>query len=48
MMDELLVSHAAAPAPLKLRNTGSADLEIIKFFGPDVNSNAPVLPAYRN
>jgi hypothetical protein len=48
MLDELLVSHAAATAPLKLRNTGSADLEIIKFFGPDVNSNAPVLPAYRN
>lgn len=45
-MDELLVSHASAVAPLTVRNTGSIDLEIIKFFGPDINTDAPFLPAY--
>jgi hypothetical protein len=46
MMDELLVSHARATVSMEVRNTGSADLEIIKFFGPDINMNAPVLPKY--
>jgi len=46
MMDELLVSHTAAVAPLVIRNTGSGELELIKFFGPDINANAPVLPRY--
>jgi hypothetical protein len=46
MMDELLVSHATAIAPLEVRNTGLVDLEIIKFFGPDINVHAPALPVY--
>jgi len=45
-MDELLVSHARATAPMEIRNTGSGVLEIIKFFGPDINTNAPALPKY--
>jgi hypothetical protein len=45
-MDELLISHERAVAPMTIRNAGSADLEIIKFFGPDINGDAPMLPAY--
>jgi hypothetical protein len=45
-MDELLVSHARATAPMEIRNNGSEVLEIIKFFGPDINTNAPALPKY--
>jgi mannose-6-phosphate isomerase class I len=44
--DELLVCHARAVQPLLIENTGSQELVIFKFFGPDVNPDAPVLPMY--
>jgi len=36
--DELLICHDAATAGVLIENTGTADLEILKFFGPDINS----------
>jgi hypothetical protein len=39
--DELLVSHAAATAPLTVTNTGTDDLMVFLFFGPDVNEHVP-------
>jgi hypothetical protein len=42
--DELLVSHARATTPLWVENTGKTDLSIIKFFGPDVNLDVPMIP----
>jgi hypothetical protein len=45
-MDELLVCNAAATAGVSIRNTGKEELEIIKFFGPDINADAPMLPRY--
>jgi hypothetical protein len=45
-MDELLVCHSAATAGVAIRNTGNEELEIIKFFGPDINADAPMLPGY--
>ncbi|MBN1893069.1 hypothetical protein JW906_01175 [bacterium] len=42
-LDELLVVHSRACVPLEIRNTGSIDLVIFKFFGPDINPDAPVL-----
>jgi hypothetical protein len=44
--DELLVSHARAVAPLTVENTGKEDLLIIKFFGPDINRDVPMIPRY--
>ncbi len=45
--DELLVSHERAVAGATYENTGSVDLEIIKFFGPDINSKVvPYLKKY--
>ena len=44
--DELLVSHARATAPLTVENAGKADLLIIKFFGPDINRDVPMIPRY--
>jgi len=45
--DELLVSHDRAIEGLIYQNTGSTDLEIIKFFGPDINSDVvPYLGKY--
>jgi len=45
--DELLVSCAKAGAGVTFENTGSADLEVIKFFGPDINSEVvPYLKKY--
>lgn len=41
--DELLVTHERAVKPLTVKNTGTADLKIIKFFGPDINANVPML-----
>jgi hypothetical protein len=45
--DELLVSHARATVPIVIENTGSDDLVIYKFFGPDINLDVPVIPQYR-
>jgi hypothetical protein len=39
--DELLVVHDRAVQPLEYVNTGEDDLVIIKFFGPDINPDAP-------
>jgi hypothetical protein len=41
--DELLIAHDAATRPLEVRNEGPDDLVVIKFFGPDVNPDAPML-----
>lgn len=45
-LDELLVSQTKAIEPLLAENTGSRDLVIFKFFGPDINSDAPMIPPY--
>jgi hypothetical protein len=42
-MDELLVTHDRAVAGVEVRNTGSEDLLVIKFFGPDVNPDVPMI-----
>ena len=42
--DELLVTHAKAVSPIKVENTGSQDLVLFKFFGPDVNPDVPRIP----
>jgi hypothetical protein len=41
--DELLVTHDRAVAGVEVRNTGSEDLLAIKFFGPDVNPDVPMI-----
>ena len=46
--DELLVSHAKATEPIVVENTGSEDLMIFKFFGPDINLDVPLIPQYRS
>jgi hypothetical protein len=46
--DELLVSKARATTPLTVENTGREDLVIIKFFGPDINLDVPMIPHYGN
>lgn len=45
-MDELLVCHAKAVADVVVENTGTEDLVIMKFFGPDVNKDVPMLKLY--
>lgn len=44
--DELLVSHARATVPIVIENTGTEELEIFKFFGPDINLDVPYIPKY--
>jgi hypothetical protein len=46
--DELLVSHARATKPCTVENTGREELVIIKFFGPDINRDVPMIPRYGN
>lgn len=46
--DELLVSHAKATEPIVVENTGSEDLMIFKFFGPDINLDVPLIPQYKS
>ena len=45
--DELLVSRDRAVKPLEVENTGSEDLLIIKFFGPDINLDVPYIEKYK-
>lgn len=45
-LDELLVVHDAAVRPLVVTNTGSTDLVVLKFFGPDINADAPTIPRW--
>jgi len=35
--DELLVTHSRATTPIEIRNTGTDELVLFKFFGPDIN-----------
>jgi hypothetical protein len=44
--DELFVVHDRAVTPIPVENTGTEDLVIIKFFGPDINLDAPTIPRY--
>jgi hypothetical protein len=44
--DEIMVTESRAKRGVKVVNTGKEDLMIIKFFGPDINHDAPVLKTY--
>jgi hypothetical protein len=41
--DEVVVAHDRAGRGVEIRNTGSVDLLAIKFFGPDVNPDVPMI-----
>ena len=41
--DELLVTHDRAVRGVEVRNTGREDLLVIKFFGPDINTDVPMI-----
>jgi hypothetical protein len=41
--DEVVVAHDRAVRGVEIRNTGSVDLLAIKFFGPDVNPDVPMI-----
>ena len=41
--DELLVTHDRAVRGVEVRNTGREDLFVIKFFGPDINTDVPMI-----
>ncbi len=45
--DELLISHDRAVKPITVKNDGKDDLIIIKFFGPDINKDAPKIKPYK-
>lgn len=42
-LDEVLVCHDKAVSQIEIKNTGKDDLVIIKFFGPDINLDLPML-----
>jgi hypothetical protein len=44
--DEILVTHDAAVKGIEVVNRGTGDLVVIKFFGPDINDDAPTLKRY--
>ncbi len=45
--DEYFVSHAAATAGVTFDNTGVGPLVVLRYFGPDVNPQAPKIGAYK-
>lgn len=42
-LDEVLVTHERAVRGVEVRNTGRDDMLVIKFFGPDVNPDVPMI-----
>jgi hypothetical protein len=42
-LDELLVTYDAAVRPHDVQNTGSEELELFMFFGPDIHAEVPML-----
>ncbi|MDR0653405.1 MAG: hypothetical protein LBG12_08895, partial [Synergistaceae bacterium] len=45
-LDEIMVTASRARAGVDVVNTGTEDLFIIKFFGPDINDDAPALKRF--
>lgn len=41
--DELLITHEKATHSVRVENTGTEDLMILKFFGPDINLDVPMI-----
>jgi len=44
--DELVVTHDAAVRPHTVENTSSEEMQVIKFFGPDINMDVPMIEPY--
>lgn len=44
--DEFFVVHEKAVETITIENTGKKNLVLFKFFGPDVNPDAPKIPTY--
>jgi mannose-6-phosphate isomerase class I len=44
--DELLITHKKAVDGFEIRNTGSEDLVLFKFFGPDINTDIPYIQPF--
>ena len=42
-MDELLITHERAVRGVEVANTGRDQMLIIKFFGPDINPDVPMI-----
>ncbi len=45
--DELLVTREKAVSGVTVENTGSEDLTLFKYFGPDINPDVPMLKKYK-
>lgn len=45
-LDELVVTHDRAIKPIEIVNDGAEDLEILKFFGPDIHTDCPMIERY--
>jgi hypothetical protein len=41
--DEILVTAEAAERGYEIRNTGATPMIVVKFFGPDINTDAPIV-----
>jgi len=46
--DEVFITHEAATRGVEIENTGAEDLVGLRYFGPDVHANLPVMGAYKN
>ncbi len=43
LRDELLIVHDRATRPHEFTNSGSTNLDVITFFGPDIHTDAPLV-----
>jgi hypothetical protein len=46
--DEVFITHEAATRGVEIENTGAEDLVGLRYFGPDVHTNLPVMGGYKN
>lgn len=45
--DEFVVTRDVAVQPHVVENTGSEEMQVIKFFGPDINLDVPMIEPYQ-
>ncbi len=45
--DELFVTYDKAIIPSVIKNTGSEEMILFKFFGPDINKNIPMIKKFK-
>lgn len=45
--DELFITYDKAIKPITIKNTGTSNIILFKFFGPEINKNIPMIKKFK-